>query len=246
MPQYAFLMTQRDQFEAAEEVLRHVLMSYVYQSSEKQDVLRLAIIGRWYPRLFLILHYNICYSACAIHARRPSTVIEQSRKLVVTHQFNNEPLRIMLAALASGLSATDEFISSPLQKHLLREMRIWDVAAKGREMQWSATTKRWTVSSLSSGSSAGKEANKKSNQKKSRGRDITTEVDDDDLGETRYGEDHDEGETDEDIENQSDDNVLNRKNEDLVRKPSKESAVLPLVYGQMCSAVKSYQSALCE
>ena len=44
--------------------------------------------------------------------------MEQCRKLVSAHKFNNEPLRIMLAA-------TDEFIAATFQKHrtLLQVMK---------------------------------------------------------------------------------------------------------------------------
>lgn len=43
--QYAFLITERDQFDTAEEVLQHALMSTVFQKRTTQDSLRLAIIG---------------------------------------------------------------------------------------------------------------------------------------------------------------------------------------------------------
>ncbi|KAI9463423.1 hypothetical protein HD554DRAFT_1309138 [Boletus coccyginus] len=79
-------------------VLSHILMSNGYRSKEKQVTIRLAII---------IENYTV--------------VVEQSRKLINAYQFNNEPMRLPLSSLASGLRPTDSLISSTLQKHMLRE-----------------------------------------------------------------------------------------------------------------------------
>lgn len=60
------------------------------------------------------------------------------------HQFNNEPLRILLASLASGIRPTDAFIASTFQKHLFREVRLCDAALKHPEtLRWNNVTKRW-------------------------------------------------------------------------------------------------------
>lgn len=42
---YAFLLTQRNRFDVADEVLRHVLQSNAYQARGLQNTLRLALIG---------------------------------------------------------------------------------------------------------------------------------------------------------------------------------------------------------
>ncbi|KAI0629317.1 TPR-like protein [Trametes polyzona] len=112
---YAFLLTRRGQYDLANEVLRHLLFSNAFQSRSSQDSIRLALI------------------TCAIHADQFQTVVEQARKLINGHQFNNEPLRILVSSLGSGLRATDAFLVSTLSKHLLRETRLADAAVKDPE-----------------------------------------------------------------------------------------------------------------
>jgi general transcription factor 3C polypeptide 3 (transcription factor C subunit 4) len=85
-------------------------------------------------------------TACAIATGRHLVVVEQCRKLITTHQFNNEPLRILLASLASGLRPTDSFIVSTLQKHLLRELKINDTAVKNSDaLHWVHMNRRYAV-----------------------------------------------------------------------------------------------------
>src|ERR1700727_2562480 len=92
--------------------------------------------------LFLILRNQVC----AIATGRYQVVVEQCRKLITTHQFNNEPLRILLASLASGLRTTDSFITSTLQKHLLRELKINDTVVKNPDaLRWVPTNRRYAV-----------------------------------------------------------------------------------------------------
>ncbi|TDL19819.1 TPR-like protein [Rickenella mellea] len=123
--EYAFLLTRLDQYDMAEEVLRHVLVSFVYQSRVSQDKLRLALI------------------TIGIHQQKPTIVMEHSRKLISAYQFNNEPFRILLASLASGLPSTDLFITSTFQKQLFREMKLTDAAVKGKNIQWMAGSRRY-------------------------------------------------------------------------------------------------------
>ncbi|KAI0333808.1 TPR-like protein [Cubamyces sp. BRFM 1775] len=112
---YAFLLTRRGQYDLGNEVLRHLLYSNAYQSRSSQDSIRLALI------------------TCAIHADQFQTVVEQARKLINGHQFNNEPIRILISSLGSGLRATDAFLVSTLSKHLLRETRLADAAVRDPE-----------------------------------------------------------------------------------------------------------------
>ncbi|KAI0664249.1 TPR-like protein [Cubamyces menziesii] len=109
---YAFLLTRRGQYDLGNEVLRHLLYSNAYQSRSSQDSIRLALI------------------TCAIHADQFQTVVEQARKLINGHQFNNEPIRVLISSLGSGLRATDAFLVSTLSKHLLRETRLADAAVR--------------------------------------------------------------------------------------------------------------------
>ena len=66
------------------------------------------------------------------------------------HQFNNEPLRILVSSLASGLRATDVFLLSTLSKHLLRESRLADAAVRDPDsVRWNNLQRRWAMVSNS-------------------------------------------------------------------------------------------------
>lgn len=51
--QYAFILTKRGQYETAEEVLRHLMLSNAYQKAETQITIRLTLIGTAYA-LFIL------------------------------------------------------------------------------------------------------------------------------------------------------------------------------------------------
>lgn len=143
--------------------------------------------------------FLIHMTACSVDAKHYDVVVEQSRKLVNAHQFNNEPLRILLASLASGYEATDAFLASTLSKHLLRELKSNDTALKNPEaLRWNSTLKRY---------SAGTKA--------------------DDEDEADGVEDVPEGQR-------------------RPKLPSKENPIGVAIYGQICLAAKSYQSAICR
>lgn len=147
----------------------------------------------------------IMYSAWAITTKNHIVIVEQCRKLITTHQFNNEPLRILLASLASGLRTTDSFIVSTLQKHMLRELKTNDIAVKNPEqLKWAPVSRRYALS-------------------------------------TKAGVD-DAAEEDDDIAD--DVNPTNEK-VNAPRILTKHNPVTITVYGQMCLAAKSYQSAIC-
>ncbi|KAF8575754.1 TPR-like protein [Ramaria rubella] len=124
--EYGFLLTARDQYSLADEVLRHAMQSVVFQEPIPVDTLRLALI------------------ACAIRVGDHETIVSMSRKLINSHQFHNDPPRILLAALASGLLSVDAFIDSRLQKHISREVRLIDSVVKGKEVRWNPHTRRYT------------------------------------------------------------------------------------------------------
>ncbi|KAF4623249.1 hypothetical protein D9613_002332 [Agrocybe pediades] len=203
--QYGFTLTQRGQYENADEVLRHILLSNAYQAKERQVSIRLALI------------------TCAIAAERHDVVVEQSRKIITQHQFDNEPLRILMASLASGLRPTDAFITSTLQKHLFREMKLSDTAVKKPEtLRWNPLNKRYAATGQGSSKSADQD------------------------------QDQDE-EDEEDLEG-----VDNRSSAPPVMSasastsgsggpppiPTKQNPVIIAIYGQICIAAKSYQSAI--
>ncbi|PPQ91090.1 hypothetical protein CVT25_013128 [Psilocybe cyanescens] len=188
--QYCFMLTRRGQYDTAEEILRHIMVSNAYQAKERQDSIRLALI------------------TCAIAGERYDIVVEQARKLITQHQFNNEPLRILMASLASGLRTTDAFITSTLQKHLFREMKLSDTAAKNPEvLKWNPLNKRYAP-----------------------------------TGHSKSAE-HDDDDQDDDAPS-VDDVSLSNDRSGLPEIPIKENPVIVAIYGQICVAAKSYQSAI--
>ncbi|KAF8055211.1 hypothetical protein FPV67DRAFT_1598050 [Lyophyllum atratum] len=186
--QYCFVLTARGQFEAAEEILRHILVSNAYQARQRQDTIRMALI------------------ACAMKDQRPTIVVEQARKLITVHQFNNEPQRILIAVLSSGLRPTDAFITSTLQKHLFREMKLADVAVKNPEvLRWNALNKRYAPTA-------------------------TVKIE--------PGDGADEDADDVDAAGAAE------KDTKMTEIPTKNNPIIVAIYGQICIAAKSYQSAI--
>lgn len=135
------------------------------------------------------------------------------------YQFNNEPLRILLASIASGLRPTDAFITSTLQKHLFREMKLADAAVKNPEsLRWNPTNRRYAHTSTGAGSA-------------------------------KAGEDGDVGEDDDmDVDAEGDrahHASTSAIPSDDLELPTKQNPVIVTIYGQICIAAKSYQSAIC-
>ncbi|KAK7046123.1 transcription factor TFIIIC subunit tfc4 [Paramarasmius palmivorus] len=182
--QYCFILTKRRQYELADEILRHILMSNAYLSTEYQVTIRLTIIS------------------CAILSKNFSIVVEQCRKLISTNQFNNEMYRLLMASLSSGLRPTDSFITSTLQKFLFREMKLSDAVINNPDsVRWNPVGKRWAP-----------------------------------VAGSKKGEEVDE---DEDEENPNT-STSNGK----TPLPMKTNPLVIAIYGQMCVAAKSYQSAI--
>ncbi|KAH9997918.1 TPR-like protein [Russula vinacea] len=183
--QYAFLLTKRGNYELADEVLNHVLISNAYVDRQSQDTIRLASI------------------ACAIHAQRYPAVVEHCRKFIVIHQFHNEPLRMLCACLASGYRATDAFIASTLQKHLFREMRLYDTAVHNKDaLRWNAIPRRWGMNKS--------------------------------------------GEADEGVDDEPNPEGVEGADEKnpAPQLPTKDNPAIFALYGHICLAGKSYQSAI--
>ena len=88
--------------------------------------------------------FNYLEIACAIHARDYKAVVEHGRKIIFTYQFNNEPIRILLASLASGHRQLDAFVGSAFQKAMLREVRFSDLAFNHPEhIKWNSSKRRF-------------------------------------------------------------------------------------------------------
>ena len=121
-----------------------MLFSNAYQNQRAQDTLRLALIGT-----YTIPPRHAAWSltpriACAIRARDYKAVVEHGRKLIFIYQFNNEPIRILLASLASGHRQLDAFVASAFQKAMLREVRFSDLAVSHPEqVKWNSSKRRF-------------------------------------------------------------------------------------------------------
>ena len=122
-----------------------MMLSNAYVSQARQNTLRIALAS---TSTALPSYVSILTStfppACAIAAQRFDTVVEQTRKIVYTHQFNDEPIRLLLASLASGLRPTDAFIRATLQKFLFREMKLRDAASVTPDLVRWVPGRRWT------------------------------------------------------------------------------------------------------
>ncbi|EDR04660.1 uncharacterized protein LACBIDRAFT_304399 [Laccaria bicolor S238N-H82] len=194
--QYCFLLTRQGQYDIADEILRHILVSNAYQARERQDSIRLAII------------------TCGLAAGQHTAVVVQARKLITVHQFNNEPLRILMACLSSGLHPTDSFITSTLQKHLFREMNLADTAVKSPEvLKWNPLNKRYAPTAQSRKAEDGAD-------------------EDGDDGVPDQGGDQESGAT------------AMAGSHNVPEIPMKYNPVIVAIYGQICIAAKSYQSAI--
>ena len=181
--------------------MRHILYSNAFQKRRHQDTIRLALISACHLTIARIHADTV--SACAHAAGRPDIIVEHSRKLINTHQFNNEPYRLLLASLGSGLRNTDAFLASTLTKHLLREVRANDAALRNPEaLRWNPVNKRYGT--------GGK----------------VEDEDEDAAGEPGAG--------------------VSDESQPRPRLPTKENPVGVALYGQICLAAKSYQSALCK
>lgn len=164
-------------------------------------------------------------AACSLHVGAHPAIIEHARKLITAHQFNNDPPRILMASLAPGLRSTDAFISSTLQKHMFRDIKLADVALKvnneeggggggGQLIRWNASIRRWAPAVPLS--TAKKEQEEP---------DLDEDEEEDGVGGGGGG---------------------GSKPAAPSALPTKANPILTAIYGQICVAAKSYQSALCE
>ncbi|KAG7095406.1 hypothetical protein E1B28_006157 [Marasmius oreades] len=197
--QYCFILTKRRQYEVADEILRHVLISNAYLAPEYQITIRLAL------------------TACAIQTNHPHIVVEQTRKLITNNQFNNEMYRLLMASLSSGLKPTDSFITSTLQKFIFREMKLADAGVNNRDsLRWNPLNKRWAPVSSN--------------------------------GQGKRGAVEEEGDEGDEDEGQGAIPRLQDTAQDEKDKrtplPTKNNPLPLALYGQMCIAAKSYQSAI--
>jgi general transcription factor 3C polypeptide 3 (transcription factor C subunit 4) len=116
------------------------------------------------------------------------------------------------------LHPTDCFITSTLQKHIFREVKLTDAAVNNKDaLRWNPLGKRWVM----------------------------------DTGGANKGGDGDDGPDDED-DGDDDERILEntkqkeKQGDNIPALPTKNNPFTVAVYGQICIAAKSYQSALCS
>lgn len=171
-----------------------------------------------YLRLKEITSMTHSTPAVAIYVKDYRTAVDHARKIITGHQFNNEPLRILIASLSSGLLPTDAFITSTLQKHLFREMKLSDTAVKNPELlKWNPLNKRYAPT----------------------GSKVAEHEQDEDENDEANKDGEGTGPSTSTATSQT------REQANLPPIPTKFNPVIIAIYGQICISAKSYQSAIC-
>jgi general transcription factor 3C polypeptide 3 (transcription factor C subunit 4) len=65
--------------------------------------------------------------------------------MINVHQFNNEPLRLLLVTLGTGLRATETLIHPNFQKHAYRELKMTDAIIQGKDIKWNSSRARYVL-----------------------------------------------------------------------------------------------------
>lgn len=211
------------------DILEHVAMSNIFATQKYVLPLQLAILSS------------------AMRLKDYDTLLSTSRQLMRTAQFRSEPFQFFTAVLGSGLRAVDTFGNLNLQKFLLRELRAWDVAADGKDINWNDRLAKWIV--------PGKKK-KMSDREVSRNINEEEYEDEDEDQENRNSPDEAESESDDEDDQDQIDHAAGLTaasgvekiyiRHDPWPKPTKRSAILYAVYGQVMLVAKSDQSAICE
>nr|GAT57057.1 TPR-like protein [Mycena chlorophos] len=232
--QYAVVLTRRNEYDEAEEVLRHLLVSSVYRAQGHQDRIKVMLV------------------AIASSVGRYPTIVENLRKLHTTYQFNNEPLRLLAAGLSrthsgtsmsghgtatelgmSAIKGADAWLGMPLQKYLHREMVVAGKAAKlnvgkgasakeAGELVWNGPLRRWRLPAVGKTAVGDEE-----------------QASEDEVIEVLLAEKQPNGNEGKPKQQQQ-----QQQHERLPAVAQAPNPVLPAMYGQMMMLAKSYQSAI--
>ncbi|KAF9034953.1 hypothetical protein BJ165DRAFT_671052 [Panaeolus papilionaceus] len=85
--------------------------------------------------------------------------VEQVRKLITQHQFNNEPLRILLASPRAGLNSQIASSRQHCRSIFFTEMKLSYTSMKNPEiLKWNGLNRRYAVTATTSGA-AGRRRN---------------------------------------------------------------------------------------
>ena len=217
-------MTRSGEYAIADEVLRHMMQSNAFVTFRDQTSLRLALLGApCIPSDRDQKNLTILSQACATVQRDYSAIQEHSRRLVFSHQFNNDPLRLYLACLGGGIYTVDTFIDTNFQKLMRREIDIYKLVASGADKKWNPARNRWAVKEAS---------HKESSAKAASTNDSEEEGSEAESGKAKGGK-------------KTQGSAI-RAADPSPSSVTGESPILLALYGQLSSTSKSYQSALCQ
>jgi general transcription factor 3C polypeptide 3 (transcription factor C subunit 4) len=188
-----------------------------------------------------------------MHASKHATIVDQCRRLSTTHQFNNEPFRILLSALAAGLRPTDAFVDVKFAKSLLREVKMSDYAVQTPEaFKWtpSGNSGRWGA--VGGVGNLGKEKKKgvgtaKQDLEELEELEDEAEAEDGAGAGTAVGGSGQSGASGASSSGGAagDGTGSNAGVKPMFPLPTKQNPMITALYGQLCIAAKSYQSGIC-
>ena len=118
--------------------MSHVSTSYVFYPKHDPDARVVLLIAQMGTGQIFVSESRSNAIAIASYMGNQPEIIALSRTLTNENQFNNEPLRIMLASLSPGLRGTDAFIDRNMTKWSLRLNRIWDMGVEAQNLKESS------------------------------------------------------------------------------------------------------------
>lgn len=192
-------------------------------------------------------------------------VLDTVRFFTQYYQYRIEPWQL-IAALGSSHRATHRFTNTVWQKYMIRQLKLWNVAAGGASLFWHDPLGRW-VHPKTDKQTAGLSARPAPRHRTktatgSRNRDEAHKEQDGHqadrpTGQTAAGDSSDSGESDQEEEEVHGEDVHMTKQAmraalfpgfrpDPPQIPKKRAIVLEMIYGQTLAAAKSWQGAIGE
>lgn len=146
--QYAFLLTKNDEAEAGQETLIHVSTASVFKQSDSRSLaLRLARAGM--SLIFRSVHNQAHFShpclACYVHVEKYREVVQIARGISLHYQSHPDGLRLIQALVPSGAGSIEAFNGNELQKFSIRQLKLIEAVAKGKETKINKSGSRMIV-----------------------------------------------------------------------------------------------------
>jgi hypothetical protein len=157
------------------------------------------------------------------------------------HQFRNEPLELLLAALSAaggGMRASTAWQNLQLQKFMHREIRIWDSIIKGKKIKYSKKNGRWAqYITLGLSDRLGDKEEDESEAVQESG-----EGDDEEVATAAVPQVEDGGDENDEVDVEG----IEIGEDQETPLPQGASPELNFAYGQHMLSGRAHQSALCE